>query len=117
MNDDDDDERRTTTDDDGGARSRRELGSSAEFLLRIVQASDRLPDASDVSRLRGRGRKRSETGDPPLDLRAHNVKWLCRQDHKHNKNVWQLNMRYRDSNGEWHRRCITPHVMGGRVYG
>ena len=114
-----DDERRTTNgdDDDADARSRRELGSSAEFLLTIARANDGLPDASDVSRLRGRGRKRSETGDPPLDLRARNVKWLCRQGHKHNKNVWQLNMRYRDSNGEWHRRCITPHVMGDRVYG
>ena len=117
---DTDDERRTTNgndDDDADARSRRELGSSAEFLLTMVRANDKLPDALDVSRLRERGRKRSQTGGPPLELSVRNVKWLCRQDHKHNKNVWQLNMRYRDSNGEWHRRCITPHVMGDRVYG
>ena len=113
MNDDDGDERRTTTDDDGGARSRRELGSSAEFLLRIVHASDRLPDASDVSKLRGRGRKRSQTGDPPLELSVRNVKWLRRSDDKE----WYLRVNFRDANGEWKSRCVMPQVVEDRVYG
>ena len=117
MNDDDGDERRTTTDDDGGARSRRELGSSAEFLLTIARDNDRLPDASDVSKLRERGRKRPQAEHPPLELSARNVKWLCRQDHKHNRNAWCLYTRFRDAHGEWHRRCITPQVMEDRVYG
>ena len=112
MNDDDGDERRTTTDDDGGARSRRELGSSAEFLLRIVHASDRLPDASDVSKLRGRGRKRSQTGDPPLELSARNVKWLRRSNDK-----WFLRMGFRDANGERKSRSVMPQVVEDRVYG
>ena len=111
MNDDDGDERRTTTDDDGGARSRRELGSSAEFLLRIVQASDILPDASDVSRLRERGRKRDRADQPPLELAVPNVKWLSRP------HGWALRMNFRDGDGEWKSRTITPQVVQDRVYG
>ena len=111
---DTDDERRTTNghdDDDADARSRRELGSSAEFLLTMVRANDNLPDASDVSRLRERGRKRPEAEQPPLELDVPNVKWLRRP------HGWCLRMNFRDRDGEWKSRTITPQVVQDRVYG
>ena len=98
-------------------RSRRELGSSAEFLLRIARANDSLPAASAVSRLRERGRKRSTTGDPPLELSVKNVSWICRQDNSQSKPSWGLHMKFRDAHGEWRKRSITPQVMEDRVYG
>ena len=111
---DTDDERRTTNghdDDDADARSRRELGSSAEFLLTMVRVNDKLPDASDVSRLRERGRKRPEAEQPPLELAVPNVKWLRRP------HGWCLRMNFRDRDGEWKSRTITPQVVQDRVYG
>ena len=96
-------------------RSRRELGSSAEFLLRIARANDRLPAESAVSKLRERGRKRS--GDPPLELSVKNVSWVCRQDNSQSKPSWGLHVEFRDAQGEWKRRSITPQVMEDRVYG
>ena len=112
---DTDDERRTTNghdDDDADARSRRELGSSAEFLLTIARANDKLPDASDVSRLRERGRKRPQADQPHLELSARNVKWLCRSNDK-----WFLRINFRDANGERKSRSVMPQVVEDRVYG
>ena len=108
---DTDDERRTTngSDDDADARSRRELGSSAEFLLTIVRANDTLPDLSDVSRLRERGRKRPQAEQPPLELGVPNVKWLRK------KGGWALRMNFKDEKGEWKTRTVTPQVMQDRV--
>ena len=100
-----DDERRTTNgdddDDDADARSRRELCSSAEFLLTIARANDMLPDASDAIKLRERGRKRHQAEQPPLELSVRNVKWLRRSDDK----KWCLRMNFRDANGEWQRHA------------
>lgn len=108
---DTDDERRTTngSDDDADARSRRELGSSAEFLLTIVRANDTLPDLSEVSRLRERGRKRPHAQPPPLELGVPNVKWLRK------RGGWALHMKFKDENGEWKSRSVTPQVMQDRV--
>ena len=112
-----DDERRTTNgdddDDDADARSRRELGSSAEFLLTIARANDTLPDASDVIRLRERGRKRPQADPPPLELSVRNVKWLRRSDDK----KWCLRMNFRDANGEKKSRTVMPQIVEDRVYG
>ena len=110
-----DDERRTTNgdDDDADARSRRELGSSAEFLLTIARDNDRLPDASDVSKLRERGRKRPQAEQPPLELSVRNVKWLRRSSN----DKWSLRMNFRDANGERKSRSVMPQVVEDRVYG
>ena len=94
-------------------RSRRELGSSAEFLLRIARANDRLPAESAVSKLRERGRKRHF--DPPLQLSVKNVNWVCRE--WSGGQPWGLHMKFRDENGEWRKRTITPQFMEDRVYG
>ena len=114
MNDDDGDERRTTTDDDGGARSRRELGSSAEFLLTIARANDRLPDAADVIQLRERGRKRHQAEQPPLELSVRNVKWLRRS---RGGEKWRLRMNFIDANGDWKSRTVMPQNVEDSVYG
>ena len=94
-------------------RSRRELGSSAEFLLTIARDNDRLPDASDVSKLRERGRKRPQAEQPPLELSVRNVKWLRRSDDK----KWCLRMNFRDAKGEWKSRSVMPQIVEDRVYG
>ena len=96
-------------------RSRRELGSSAEFLLRIARANDRLPAESAVSKLRERGRKRHF--DPPLQLSVKNVSWVCREDKGQSEPSWGLHMKFRDAHGEWRKRSITPQFMEDRVYG
>ena len=78
-----------------------------------MQASDRLPDASDVSRLRGRGRKRPQAEQPPLELSMRNVKWLC----KSQTNQWVLRMNFRNAHGELKSRSIMPQIVEDRVYG
>ena len=111
------DERRPTNgdddDDDADARSRRELCPSAEFLLTIAWANDVLPDASDVIRLRERGRKRHQAEQPPLELIKRNVKWLRRSDGR----KWCLRMNFIDANGEWKSRTIMPQNVEDSVYG
>ena len=77
----------------------------------MVRANDKLPDASDVSRLRERGRKRDRADQPPLELAVPNVKWLSRP------HGWALRMNFRDGDGEWKSRTITPQVVQDRVYG